>query len=392
MSNKDLLYEKETKDLKKVIEEKSNEYLRLEITKNELEKSNVNLKEELNRMKSKLNEHKQSSELESLDSIRKVNELKAKLSSLEKENEIQLKLNETLYQDISKKYEQVLLEKQELTLSNKALKERHTIEIETKDQNNKLELERTSLKHTSELNRLEQIVESKVKDNEQLLLESQILKKRVNELEHKILIDQSNNSLNDEKKGKLKLQLAELEQTIKDKGSEIKRYKDKSKELEALNIEKEEEIAKLKGKNKALDREMMMLKDTHRAELEEYRRKVKEEQEERVNKLEETCKKLKEENTSLKMQSTKRLIPFIEEPYEPVHNEDRLFELETENHKLKTAVVKMRTEMEKIRDEVKKDLTLPLIKEKELNEPQELLRYKGELQKKEGEVQQMSKA
>eukprot|EP00826_Nyctotherus_ovalis_P014094 TRINITY_DN13892_c0_g1_i1.p1 TRINITY_DN13892_c0_g1~~TRINITY_DN13892_c0_g1_i1.p1 ORF type:complete len:190 (+),score=31.08 TRINITY_DN13892_c0_g1_i1:251-820(+) len=151
----------------------------------------------------------------------------------------------------------------------------------------------------------------------------------------------------------MRMQLMRLEESIKDRDCDIARYKDKNRQLEAVITEREEEIIKLKAKVKTLqvsiddlDKEMLALKDTHRTELDEYGKKIYTECETRSIQLEETCKKLKEENASLKlMQSTKkktkRLIPFLEEPYDdsfPVRSEEtkeRVFELEAENRQLK---------------------------------------------------------
>eukprot|EP01022_Parablepharisma_sp_SALTPOND_P004301 TRINITY_DN119_c0_g2_i1.p3 TRINITY_DN119_c0_g2~~TRINITY_DN119_c0_g2_i1.p3 ORF type:complete len:523 (-),score=117.95 TRINITY_DN119_c0_g2_i1:2416-3984(-) len=456
LANKENAFNREKADLNKIIELKTNENMRLGIENSELGKVNETLRTELNKIKAELAHQKQSLEIQSIEAVKKASDLQTKLITLEKENEFSTKSRDTVCQDLAKKLEQQILEKQGLEVEYRSLKEKFNVELECKEETRKLELEKITMRYTNTIKRLEQSLDEKNKEIDQLLLDNQGLKQKISELERKLMLEQSSRSLNDEKKNEyLKSQLQELNSKIQDKENEILRYTDKNSHLEVLITGKNEEIRRLRmqlkeleGNMEALQNQVFKLKNNRRIEQEEYRLKLQAEFEEKLKKVSEANKKLAKENEGLKkpQRESKRMIPFLEEPYEenvelgpefdskvPAKvSEDleekkaRILELEAENNELKVIALKlpvqaaiedMREEMEKIKNElmddmkgkkdtraIEKRLSLELgkakLREKEAEmalrdraqQDEMMMRYKGELQKKENEVQQMQKA
>jgi len=154
--------------------------MRLSISKTELEKCNEILKNELNKIKTELLQQKQNIEISSIDAIKKANELNTRLISLEKEHEYSVKSKESLIQDLTKKLEQISLEKQSIEVDYKTLKEKLNIELENKETLKKLELDKLNMRYQNTIKKLENSLEEKNKEIDQIMLENQDLKNKIN--------------------------------------------------------------------------------------------------------------------------------------------------------------------------------------------------------------------
>jgi len=145
------------------------------------------------------------------------------------------------------------------------------------------------------------------------------------------MLEEGNKTLLENKKNEqIKDQLKELTEQIHEKENEILRFQDKNSHLEIFIAEKNEEIKKLRLKNKEITsqleenkNELFKLKNNQKIELEETKFKLFKENDEKIKRLQAEIKRLAKENDELKhtqpipaQKDSKRMIPFLEEPYD----------------------------------------------------------------------------
>lgn len=119
-------------------------------------------------------------EVEGIEKIRKINELQAKLTAYENERDINIKTKDTINQQISKKLEILIVEKQNQEIELKTLKEKYQLDMECKEETNKLEVEKIGMRYANTIKRLEQNIEEKNRENEQQNAEIQTCKQKIN--------------------------------------------------------------------------------------------------------------------------------------------------------------------------------------------------------------------
>lgn len=382
LAEKDAEFAKEKSSLSSLVESRSNENIRLAVERSELEKSNESLRTELTRIRSEIGSQKQALDIQGIDATRKASELQTRLLALEKENEFNIKSRDAVYQELAKKLSQAMIERQTLEVDLKSAKERYALELEGKEGTRKLELEKAGFQYEATIRRLEQGMDQKTKELEQLGTELQESKRRVGELERKLQLEQNNKSLMEERRDdQSSKDTRAISAKLQEKENELQRYADKNSHIAGMLAEKQEELRKckqhireLESGTEELQNELFKLKSNRQVEVEDIRTSLQAEYDERTKKLSESARKLQREVVSLRdelkilRQKPERekpmMIPFLDEPYqiseaekhsigsgEPApavspkeykDNKARIMELETENSDLRAAVEEMR--------------------------------------------------